>query len=183
MSIALDAVSSEEPRATLIRRLEAAAAAVHRLRLTHRFGDRAAQQVFDHRFAQAATAIREIRLWVALPRPDTFVDVEELLIDLLITLLTEHYGQLPQPRFEEATQRGFRWRAVLLGVGTVLLGLLPLAVLLLLQWYYRPPSEQFYYAAGLFAAAWVLTVVDPRAKDHLDVAKSIGGLLALKTDK
>lgn len=167
----------------MIRHLDTAAAAVYRLRLTCRLRDSVAQQVFSHRFAQAAEAIREVQLWVALPRVDTRIHVEKLLVDLLTTLLTEHYDQLPRPRYKELVQQGSRRHSVLVSLAKALLSLLPLTLLLLAHWYGIPLSEQFYYAAGPFAVACALTVLDPRAKDHLDVMKNIGGLLTLKSEK
>jgi hypothetical protein len=183
VSVALKAVAGEASKRVLIRRLDAVATSVYRLRWSCGLADPVTRQMCDRRFAQVVQAVRATSLHVALPGPDTRTEVGEFLADLLHTLLTGHYDQLPRPDTEESVERGRRLRASLTGLGTILMGCVPLGILLVLRSQNYPISEQILSSGWLIAVAWALTALDPRTKERLDVAKNLGGLLTGKADK
>jgi hypothetical protein len=183
VTVALAAVTEWRSRDRMIECLNRAATAIQRVRLTCGLPDALAQAIHDRRFFGAAQAVRATGLWVALPGPGTQVALQQFLADVMLTLLTGHYDTLPSPLLQPSVERRIKIRAALSALRTILLGLIPLAVLLAVRGYGVPVAGQLFTAAGVLGLAFFLAAVDPRSKDHADLAKNLSGLVTAKPDK
>ncbi|MFD1050830.1 hypothetical protein ACFQ1S_37515, partial [Kibdelosporangium lantanae] len=132
---------------------------------------------------QAADAVRATTLWIALPNSGTYADLQRLLFQLMRSLLTGAYDNLPlAPPVPAVVRR----RVVLSVVRSAVIGLVPGAVLLVVHFFgvnlAALIGDSGVATAKTLAVVWaavtVLLLIEPNLKERLDAVKSVKGLFS-----
>jgi hypothetical protein len=146
------------------------------------------RRVVASRFSQAAEAVREKALWVALPKPDTQAVLRKFVVDLGAVVLLGTYDGLPTVSDTAGRLGRRRLRRVFTTVRSLVIAAVPLGVLLGMRLLALPIPGSIGPTATLVAALWaivsLLMLIDPAIRERIDVAKNISSLFtAAKSEK
>lgn len=128
-----------DDRKTLAMELERAAIMLEGLGGTYFEVSRTSLTTASDRFTQAAQHVRELHLWIALPGSSTLTDLKDHIGDLIVTIVSGHYDQLPLSGRTMSLKRPNTRRGMSL-IYNVLRVLAPLtAVIVVDQWIVAVP--------------------------------------------
>lgn len=180
--------SPGERRFPLAGALQWAASCLEALR--HDIPVRSAEhrRVVAERFSQAADAVREKALWVALPKADSQGCLRKFVVDLVATVLLGAYDDLPVVAERSGRGGRRRVRSVLTVLRSLVIAAVPMGVLLGLRLVNLRIPDPLGSTATLVAAVWavvsLLMMIDPAIRERIDVAKNLSSLFsASKTEK
>ncbi|WP_182883321.1 hypothetical protein [Microbispora sp. H10949] len=145
-----------------------------------RGGTSLTRAVVRARAIEASKAVVDLQLWIALPSPTAYDDFRTQIADLTRTILTGEYDRLPtRETTPEATRRTWHARAVET-TRTLIIALVPLAVLLAVHRLGLTLPSPFDDGALIAALAWavvlLLGLLDPNFPTHLAAVRDLTSL-------
>ncbi|MBO4273385.1 hypothetical protein [Microbispora triticiradicis] len=145
-----------------------------------RGGTSLTRAVVRARAIEASRAVIDLQLWIALPSPTTYDEFRTRIAELTRTILTGEYDRLPS---RETTPEAMRrtWHArVLEAARTLIIALVPLAVLLIVHRLGLTLPSPFDDGALIAALAWavvlLLGLLDPNFPTHLAAVRDLTSL-------
>ncbi|MFF4189963.1 hypothetical protein [Nonomuraea sp. NPDC001831] len=129
------------------------------------------------RAVEAAKAVIDLQLWVALPSPTAYDDLRTRVAELTRTVITGEYDRLPtRDTTPEETRRSWHAR-VLETVRTLVIALLPVAGLVTADRLGLRLPAPFDDGAMIAVVAWavvlLLGLLDPNFASHLAAARDL----------
>ncbi|GLW26394.1 hypothetical protein Mame01_64360 [Microbispora amethystogenes] len=145
-----------------------------------RGGTSLTRAVVRARAIEASKAVADLQLWIALPSPTSHDDFRTRIAELTRTILLGEYDRLPiRETTPEATRRTWHARVVET-TRTLIIALVPLAVLLVVHRLGLTLPSPFDDGALIAALAWavvlLLGLLDPNFPTHLAAVRDLTSL-------
>jgi hypothetical protein len=177
-----------EHRLPHVRHLSMLATCVNDLRKEIVALDRRHRQIVVDRIEQAGLAVDEKVLWVTLPKRDTQEHLREFILDFMATMLIGNYDDLPRAEPVPQVSRRVRVKAVLSFLRSIVIAIIPLAILWVLRFANVIMPESVGATVTLVGALWavvnLLIAIDPAVRDRIEILKNVSSLFpGSKSDK
>ncbi|MEU7482180.1 hypothetical protein AB0A63_39855 [Lentzea sp. NPDC042327] len=137
------------------------------------------KNIIQLRCEGAARVLDSYRIWMLLPNQQSYSDLKGKLAETLLTLINEHYDDLPMPDDQASISRP--WVKIRHWAKSAVIGLSPTALLLGYNYLGTPLPATVYGATLLACLVWagatLLIAFDPLAKERAALTADIFSIL------
>lgn len=185
-----DDISWDEPenRSPLLSSLEEAAQCLEILCLKMPARDSWIESRFRQALADRSAGIRELKLWILIPRKETRFDLEQRLRKILDLAAAGDWDGLPLPQTESRPKDKATWGQVILrGARSLTIAVVPLLGLIVANTAgvlkFGDATAYLFIMASVWAAVNMLAVIDPKIGDRFSLFKEAAGIFTGKKEK